>query len=104
MIRTPVKSLESTRLKVDKWGDIRSVTDLARATVVCDTPNDLADAFELLNSMLPQVSRMSVAFYNINSILALLCNALLCNIARFGACLSSKNPIREVSHFRELWV
>ncbi|CAM9607409.1 unnamed protein product [Ectocarpus sp. 13 AM-2016] len=55
LVLAPVKSLESTRRKVKIWG-IRRVTDLARATVICNTPNDLADVFELLNLMVDQGS------------------------------------------------
>ncbi|CAB1110285.1 unnamed protein product [Ectocarpus sp. CCAP 1310/34] len=54
MIETPVKSLDSTMRKingwhkVEKWRTIRDITDLARVTLICNTPHDLADGFELL--------------------------------------------------------
>lgn len=55
VISAPVKSLESTRRKANDRGGIRHVVDLARAAVVCDTPRDLADVFELLNLMVREV-------------------------------------------------
>lgn len=58
VITTAVKTVERTRIKANDWGGIRKVTDLARATVICDTPNDLADVFELLNFMVDQASRV----------------------------------------------
>ncbi|CAN0360355.1 unnamed protein product, partial [Ascophyllum nodosum] len=56
VVLASVKSLESTRRKVKDWGGIRSVTDLARATVICDTPRDLANVFEKLNLEIDQGS------------------------------------------------
>lgn len=58
-----LKSVESTRRKADDWGGIRYVTDLARATVVCETPHDLAHVFESLTRMVGQVCMMKVALY-----------------------------------------
>ena len=60
-----VKSLESTRRKAKYWGGIRSVTDLVRATVICDTPHDLADVFETLKLKVVQVSRATWRCRNI---------------------------------------
>lgn len=58
----PVKTLESARRKAEKTaGGIHCVTDLARATVVCDTPQDLVDVFELLRSRFCQVRRQPTA-------------------------------------------
>ena len=62
VVTAPVKSLESTRRKVKDWCGIRRVTDLARATVICDTPHDLADVFEKLNLKVGQVSRVAWRF------------------------------------------
>lgn len=41
-----VKSLESTRRKASKFcgGDVRKVADMARVTVICDTPEALEQA------------------------------------------------------------
>lgn len=59
-IPAAVKSLESARRKADKTaGGIHCVTDLARATVVCDTPQDLVDAFESLRLSVRQVKRIN---------------------------------------------
>lgn len=41
-----VKSQDSTERKIGVCGGIRHVTDLARATIICDTPTGLADVFE----------------------------------------------------------
>lgn len=60
---TRVKTLDSTRRKVENVGDIRKVTDMARATVVCDTPEDLAHIYELLTQRLPNVRRRYVLCY-----------------------------------------
>ena len=62
VVLASVKSLESTRRKVKDWGGIRSVTDLALAIVICDTPHDLADVFEKLNLKVGQVSRVTWRF------------------------------------------
>lgn len=64
VIGASIKSLESTRRKANAWGGIRYVTDLARATVVCDTPRHLADVFKLL---IRQVCRVKVALLDIDA-------------------------------------
>lgn len=56
-IPTAVKSLKRTRIKANDLSGICYVTDLARATVICDTPHDLADVFELLTLNARQVCR-----------------------------------------------
>eukprot|EP00752_Nemacystus_decipiens_P012244 g10853.t1 len=45
--RADVKSLESTRRKASKFcgGDVRKVADMARVTVLCDTPEALEQAY-----------------------------------------------------------
>ena len=62
VVTTAVKSMESTVRKTEAWGSIRSVTDLARATVICDTPHDLVDVFEKLVLKVGQVSRVTWHF------------------------------------------
>ncbi|CAN0514530.1 unnamed protein product, partial [Ectocarpus sp. 12 AP-2014] len=55
-IPAAIKSLESTRRKADKTtGGIHCVTDLARSTIVCDTPQDLVDVFESICSSVNQI-------------------------------------------------
>lgn len=62
-IPAAVKSLESARRKAHKTtGGIHCITDLARSTIVCDTPQDLVDAFESICSRVSQVRRMRAAF------------------------------------------
>ena len=61
VVLASVESLESTRRKAD-WCGIRRVTDLASATVICDTPHDLVDVFEKLNLKVGQVSRVTWRF------------------------------------------
>ena len=61
VVLASVESLESTRRKAD-WCGIRRVTDLARATVICDTPYDLAEVFVKLNLEVGQVSRVTWRF------------------------------------------
>lgn len=55
-VRAPVKSLERTRVKAEVRGGIHKVTDMARATVICDTPHDLVDVFD---SLVCQVSKVT---------------------------------------------
>ena len=62
VVLASVKSLESTRRKAKDWGGIRRVTGLARATVICDTPHDLADVFDKLKLEVGQVSRVTWRF------------------------------------------
>lgn len=56
--RVDVKSLESTRRKAIKFcgGDVRKVADMARVTIICDTPKALEQAYFKIQGML-QVSR-----------------------------------------------
>ena len=89
VVLASVKSLESTRRKVKDWGGIRRVTDLARATVICDTPHDLAEVFEKLNLEIGQVSRVTWRF---RCFLAL----------SSSSALSSRNPSRQVYYFPEV--
>lgn len=61
-ITASVKSLKSATRKANKAeGGIRCVTDLARATVVCDTPHDLATVFKLLKSTVAEVRNFNNA-------------------------------------------
>lgn len=59
---TGVKTPDSTRRKVEIVGDIRKITDMARATVVCDTPEDLAKVYERLKQRLPKVRGICILF------------------------------------------
>lgn len=74
-IPASVKSLESATRKANiVEGGIRCVTDLARATVVCDTPHDLATVFKSLKSKIGEVRYFTMQ----------------CDTCRFGV------PLREV--------
>ncbi|CAM9846324.1 unnamed protein product [Ectocarpus sp. 4 AP-2014] len=60
-----VKSRESTRRKVRRFygGDVRKVTDMARVTVICLTPEDLQQVYsEIIESM--DVRRVTNGFNN----------------------------------------
>eukprot|EP00903_Cladosiphon_okamuranus_P010037 g9517.t3 len=54
-IPAPIKTEESTRRKADKLGGIRYLTDLARASFVCETPLDLVEVFSSLTATIGKV-------------------------------------------------
>lgn len=60
--RVSVKSPESTRRKASRFcgGDVRKVADMARVTVICDTPEALKQAYSAIMGSL-QVSGVSAA-------------------------------------------
>lgn len=64
-----VKSLESTRRKAIKFcgGDVRKIADMARVTVICETPEALQQAYLEIKRSLP-VSR-TCGFAGVSAIL-----------------------------------
>ena len=52
-ITVEVKTLSSVERKAAKFfdGDLRKVTDMARASLICDTPTALADTFQRLTQV-----------------------------------------------------
>eukprot|EP00903_Cladosiphon_okamuranus_P012113 g11365.t2 len=61
--RVDAKSLESTRRKARKFcgGDVRKVADMARVTVICDTPKALEQAYFKIRGMLQPQDILRVA-------------------------------------------
>lgn len=62
-IPAPIKTEESARRKADKLGGIRYLTDLARASVVCETLVDLVEAFSSLTAAMGKVGSLKMLRY-----------------------------------------